>query len=308
MDYAVVFPGQGSQKVSMGLEILQQREVVDPILEEATDLLKLDVKSAFQRSDLINDANLVQPLLLTAEIAWWKVLRQFQLPSPKLIAGHSLGEYSALVAAECLSFEQTLKLVVQRSFRMNHSTTPLERKMGMLVVIGLEQRSVTAICTEVNRLQGEYIAIANLNSEQQFVLSGYLSSCNLATELAKKNKAKLVKLLPIQVASHCLLMKEAALAFSKDLVQVSFNEPKIPVFSNVDGALHTSASEIKKLLVDQMFSPVNWSEIVKKLEVNLVLECGPGKVLVNLIKRSRPEIKSWSLSENLLEIQEQFHE
>ncbi len=304
MKYAVVFPGQGSQKVGMGLLPFIGKATVDEVIEEASDILNLDVNLAFKDESLISDINLVQPLLLTAEVAWWKILQSLVFDLPNCVAGHSLGEYGALVASEVLTFSQALKIVMKRSSRMNASS---EREMGMLVVVGLSQEQLSLVCQEVSSLSSEYVAIANLNSEQQFVLSGFLSSCRLVMDEIKIMKARLAKLLPIKVASHCLLMKEAALNFSRDLEQFNFSEPKVPVFSNVDAAIHNSSVEIKELLVQQMFNPVNWVGIVNRIDADLVIECGPGKVLINLIKRIRPNLQGWSLSEQFTEIKEIFN-
>ena len=295
--YALVFPGQGSQVVGMLQELATHFPSVEGTFREASEVLGTDLWKLTQEgpAEQLNRTEWAQPVMLTADIAVLRVWQELHPRSaPEVMAGHSLGEYAALVAAEVISFDVALKLVALRGKLMQEAYTG---ESAMLAVIGLTDEEVETVCHDAV-LQG-IVEIANLNSPGQVVLSGEKNAVEKAAELAKAAGAKMVKLLKVSVPSHCSLMKPAALKLASELADIEFKSPTVPVIQNVTAAITSDVDEISDLLVRQLYSPVRWVETVKLMVqqgVTAVLECGPGKVLTNLNKRIDPDLVRAELS------------
>lgn len=303
--FSFVFPGQGSQTVGMLSELAAEFPEIKETFAAASEFLNYDLWELAQNgpAEKLDQTEFTQPELLTADIAVWRVWQKTcsgMLPS--YLAGHSLGEYSALVAAEALQFSDAVRLVAERAQLMQQA---FHGKSAMVALVGLADEVVTEICTQAS--QGSVIVPANYNSIGQTVLSGELMAAERAAELAKKAGAKIVKILPVSVPAHCGLMKPAAELFAERLQTVTINTPKIPVINNVDVAIYSEPNQIRDALVRQLFCPVRWVEIIQLMVtngINLAVECGPGKVLTGLNKRidKSLEAKSIGLPESLREI------
>jgi [acyl-carrier-protein] S-malonyltransferase len=225
-----------------------------------------------------------QPALLAGEVALWRVLRERLEIKPVFLCGHSLGEYSALVCAEAIAFDAAIKLIAERGRLMQQAVA--EGKGAMAAIIGLDDAQVIAICEQA--AQGEILTPANYNAIGQIVISGAIAAVERAVILAKTAGAKIAKLLPVSVPSHCQLMKSAAEELAEYLRGVQIKTPNIAVVNNVDVVVYKSVEAIRYGLVRQLYSPVRWVETIQFLVsegVDCLLECGPGKVLAGLNKR-----------------------
>ena len=295
---AFVFPGQGSQAVSM-LADFADSTVVQDTFKEASDALGYDVWKLVSEgpSEKLNQTNFTQPALLTASVALWRVLMANSDNKPSMLAGHSLGEYSALVCANVIELGQAVKLVQKRGEFMQASVP--EGVGAMAAVIGLDDQAIIDCCTKAE--EGEVVSAVNINSPGQVVIAGHKAAVERAGILCKEAGAKRVLPLPVSVPSHCALMKTAAEALEQELNTITFNTPEIPVVNNVDVASVSSAEDIKSALVKQLYSPVRWTETIELLAANgceKVLEVGPGKVLQGLLKRINKSIKCESVNDN----------
>lgn len=293
---AFVFPGQGSQAVSM-LADFADESVVRDTFKEASDALGYDMWELISQDpeNKLNQTNYTQPALLTASVALWRLWTANSDVKPSALAGHSLGEYSALVCANVLDLASAVKLVQKRGELMQASVP--EGVGAMAAVIGLDDNAIIAACEKA--AQDEVVSAVNFNSPGQVVIAGHKAAVERAGELCKEGGAKRVLPLPVSVPSHCALMKDAADALAKELDAISFNTPSIPVINNVDVEIETSADNIKKALVRQLYSPVRWTETVEKLATDgctTALEVGPGKVLQGLLKRINKSIKCESVN------------
>lgn len=283
--FAFFFPGQGSQSVGMmsGLEGLA---IVKDTFQEASDILGVDFwKMATEPNELLNLTENTQPLMLTAGVATWRAYQALGGAKPTIMAGHSLGEYTALVAANALTFKEALPLVKFRAEAMQNAVP--EGKGGMAAVLGLDDETVQAVCDEA--ASGEVLEPVNFNSPGQVVIAGDKAAIDRAIEVAKDKGAKRVLPLPVSVPSHCALMKPAADALASYLTNVSIQTPEINVLHNADVKSYATADEIKLALVRQLHSPVRWVETVQAVHqqgIETSAECGPGKVLAGLVKRS----------------------
>ncbi len=281
---ALFFPGQGSQSVGM-MSGFGDNATVKNTFVEASDVLKVDFwKMATEENDQLNLTENTQPLMLTAGIATWRVLQQETGLQASIHAGHSLGEYTALVAAEAISFTDALPLVKYRAEVMQQAVP--EGVGAMAAILGLDDEIVRTVCVEA--AQGEVCEAVNLNSPGQVVVAGNKAAVERGMEIAKAKGAKRAILLPVSVPSHCALMKPAADNLQKYLESIGVHTPKTPVLHNADVASHAEAAQIKAALVKQLYSPVRWVETVQKVHaqgVTLAAECGPGKVLAGLTKR-----------------------
>lgn len=289
---AFVFPGQGSQHVGMGKDLCENFSVASETFAEADEAL------GFALSGLCYDgpeAELkltenTQPAILTASIAALRVLTRESSLRPAFAAGHSLGEYSALVAVGALDFRDAVKLVRERGRLMQQAVPAGEGAMA--VVLGLEMDEVQRICEEA--AQGEVVSPANFNGGGQVVIAGSVSGVARAAALAREGGAKRVLDLPVSAPFHCALMRPAAEGLARALEPISVAPFTIGVVSNVEAEVNLSAERVKPLLVEQAVRPVRWEESVKKL-VSLgcsrAIEIGPGKVLKGLIKRIAPDLE-----------------
>lgn len=287
---AVVFPGQGSQSVGM-MASFADSAVVRNTFAEASDALGQDLWQLVADGPVEALAQTVntQPVMLTAGIAVWRAWLEAGGARPALVAGHSLGEYAALVAAEVLDFRDAVKLV---RFRAEAMQTAVPAGMGgMAAILNLSPELVAEACAEA--AQGESVSAANLNSPVQIVIAGHAGAVERAMEACKARGAKRAVSLPVSAPFHSALMKPAADQLAERLAGVQLNEPKIAVLNNVDVKLETSAEAIRDALVRQAYSPVRWIESVEAMAprgIKAVLEFGPGKVLAGLVKRIDGEL------------------
>lgn len=288
---AIVFPGQGSQSVGMLQELALEFTTIKKIFAEASAILNCDLWELAQTGgEKFAQTEWVQPLLLTADIAVWQLYVEQGGKIPQFLAGHSLGEYAALVAAKTLDFATALRLVQVRGKLMQEAVPVGEG--GMVAIVGLDENQILEICAEV--AMEDLISIANYNSVGQIVLAGTMNACKHAVELAEKNGAKIAKLLAVSVPSHCKLMKPTAMRFARYLKAVAFSRPEINVIHNIDVSCYDEPDKIREALVKQLYSPVRWVETILFMinhGVGSVLECGPGKVLTGLNKRISKDVE-----------------
>jgi len=290
---AFIFPGQGSQCVGMGKKLCERFPAARQVFAQADDAL------GFALSDLCfsgpeNDLKLTentQPAILTASVAALRVLETETALQPAFVAGHSLGEYSALVAAGALDFVSAVKIVRERGRLMQQAVRAGEGAMA--VVLGLESDAVEALCADA--AEGEIVAPANFNGGGQIVIAGAKNAVSRAMKLAKERGARRVLDLPVSAPFHCELMRPAAEALEKVLSAFPVHPLNIAVVTNVEAEINRDAGRVKSLLVKQAVRPVRWEETVRKLAelgCRRAIEVGPGKVLRGLIKRIAPDMEA----------------
>ncbi|ANX03558.1 ACP S-malonyltransferase [Immundisolibacter cernigliae] len=287
MTLALVFPGQGSQSVGMLAELAGEFAQVEQTFAEASEALGYDLWRLIQDgpdSELQLTA-VTQPAMLSAGVAVWRVWQAAGGPTPALMAGHSLGEYSALVCAGALPFEQAVRLVRQRGEYMQQAV-PVGSG-AMAAVLGLDRAAVEAACATAAR-PGETVAVANYNAPLQSVIAGHAAAVARASAAAQSAGAKRVVPLPVSAPFHCSLMRPAADALAPALEAASIRSPEVPVINNVDVTAASEPAAIRDALIRQIYSPVRWVEVIEAMHargVTHVVECGPGKVLAGLSKR-----------------------
>ncbi len=283
---AFVFPGQGAQFAGMGKDLSDNFSVAREVFEEANDAVGFNLASLCfngPEEDLKLTTN-TQPAILTVSIAALRVLQQETGLQPAYAAGHSLGEFSALVCAGTLAFADAVRTVRQRGAFMQEAVPVGVGSMAAMM--GLENEALEAICAEA--AQGEVVAPANFNSPGQIVIAGHATAVDRAIELAKAAGAKRALPLPVSAPFHCSLMKPAGDRLGGILAEVSFAPLQFPVVTNVEALPNADSARVMELLVQQVYSPVRWSESVEKMSqlgVDRFIEVGPGKVLSGLIKR-----------------------
>ena len=285
MKYAIVFPGQGSQSLGMLSDLSSNFSIVKDIFSEASDALDLDLWKIVQEDeDALNQTENTQPAMLAAGYATFKILSNEVDLSPICMAGHSLGEYTALVAAQSLNYFEAVKLVRKRAELMQ-SAVP-SGAGAMAAILGLDDEKVIEICTQ-SKISGVVEAV-NFNSPGQVVIAGENEAVNKACESMKEAGAKRALLLPVSVPSHCSLMNDAAQEFSYSVDAVNFKMGETRVLHNIDASYADDANEIKLKLVGQLCKPVLWTSSVQKMQqlgVEKLVELGPGKVLAGLTRR-----------------------
>lgn len=290
---AFFFPGQGSQSVQMMQGLTHP--LIQQTFEQASEVLSVDMwQMVTEPNEAINQTQHTQPVMLTAGIATWRVYQALGGATPAVMAGHSLGEYTALVAAGALRFEDALPLVRYRAQVMQQAVP--EGQGAMAAILGLDDDVVRALCAEA--AQGAVVEAVNFNSPGQVVIAGDKAAVERGMALAKEKGAKRALPLPVSVPSHCALMQPAALQLRDYLAQVAVSVPTIPVIHNADVLRHDTTEAIKDALVQQLYRPVRWVETVQHITASGVLhsvECGPGKVLAGLAKRIVPELQCWAL-------------
>lgn len=295
---ALVFPGQGSQTVGMLNELYQEFSIVRDTFAEASAALGYDLWQLVANGpeEALNETHRTQPALLTASVAVWRVWQQQGGATPAFMAGHSLGEYSALVCAGVLSLADAVKLVEKRGQYMQ---TAVPAGTGaMSAIIGLDDALIAQACADA--AQGEVVAPVNYNSPGQVVIAGNKAAVERANELCKAAGAKRALPLPVSVPSHCALMKPAAEQLKADLAALPFAAMQVPVVNNVDVAVVDTADAVKDALIRQLYSPVRWTESVEWLVaqgVTDIVELGAGKVLSGLIKRIHKETNTSSVND-----------
>lgn len=299
---AFLFPGQGSQSVGM-MSGFGDLNIIRDTFTEASDVLGVDLWAmATEANDSINETTNTQPIMLTAGVATWRAWLASSDRLPTVLAGHSLGEYTALVASGALTFKDALPLVRYRAEVMQNA---VPAGVGaMAAILGLDDETVRAVCAEA--ALNEVLEAVNLNSPGQVVIAGNKAAVERGMELAKAKGAKRALPLPVSVPSHCALMKPAALQLAEYLKNVAVNRPQITVLHNADVAAYNDSEKIKDALVRQLYSPVRWVETVQAIAaqgVTQAAECGPGKVLAGLTKRIVAELPCVALtsSDALLE-------
>lgn len=285
MKTAFIFPGQGSQSVGMLSDLAASFDQVEKTYAEASDVLGYDLWNLVSNgpdTDL-NSTDKTQPALLAAGVAVWRILETKLSDKPTVLAGHSLGEYTALVCSGALEFTDAISLVADRGRFMQQAVPAGEGAMA--AILGLDDDIVRNVCQSVD--QNGLVSCANFNSPGQIVIAGQSSIVDKAIQALKDAGAKRAVLLPVSVPSHCPLMKPAADALQERLESITIKSPDIPVIHNVDAKMRTESEEIKKALIDQLHQPVKWVEVMQAIakESDQIIECGPGKVLTGLCKR-----------------------
>lgn len=288
---AFVFPGQGSQQLGMLSDISQKYPFITNIFSRASEVLGYDLWALIYQGpkERLDQTEFTQPALLVAEIALWELFKQQAVLKPMLLAGHSLGEYTALYCAGVLDFVDVVDLVATRARLMQAAVPVGVGAMG--AIIGLPDEKVYALCQQITG-QGK-VSPANYNCVGQVVIAGHRTAVIAVLELAKEQGAKLAQLIPVSVPAHSELMRPAAEQLAEKISQIQFKTASIPVVHNVDASVRHSQAAIAAALIEQLYSPVQWVQTVQylvKQGVELIIECGPGKVLAGLNKRITPEV------------------
>ena len=283
---AMIFPGQGSQSVGMLAELADHHPQVDETFSEASDMLGYDLWQLVNSgpADELNQTDRTQPAMLTAGVAVWRVWRANKGPLPAVMAGHSLGEYTALVCAGAIDFADAVKLVEERGRCMQRAVP--DGTGAMAAILGLDDNAVIEVCREAE--EGSVVSAVNFNSPGQVVIAGNTGAVQRATQLAKERGAKRAVQLPVSVPSHCVLMKPAAEEFAGHLREIAITKPAIPVLQNVDVQAHDEPDAIRDMLARQLYSPVQWVRTVEAMRergITRLIEAGPGKVLAGLARR-----------------------
>ena len=285
MKYSIVFPGQGSQSLGMLSDLNNNFSVVSEVFQEASDSISVDLwRILNEDQEALNLTENTQPIMLAAGYATHKVLSEETSLSPVSMAGHSLGEYTALVASGSLSFFEAVKLVKKRAELMQAAVPTGSGSMA--AILGLDDLKVVEICTKANELG--VVEAVNFNSPGQVVIAGEKKAVAHACDLMKEAGAKRALVLPVSVPSHCALMKDAAMDFKHSVETINFQMGGEKVLHNVDANYSSNIEEIKSKLVEQLYKPVLWTSIVQKMKVSGVeklIEAGPGKVLAGLTRR-----------------------
>ena len=290
-----IFPGQGSQKLGMLSEIASKSGIIKSTFAEASEVLGLDLWEASQTDErnVLNRTEVTQPALLAASISIWRVWQERTNIVPTVLAGHSLGEYSALVCAQSIEYSDAINLVHKRGKMMQAAVPEGDGKMA--AILGLSPEEISNFCSAVAAESGT-VSPANFNSPAQTVIAGEAEPVNKVIDLCKSAGAKRALLLSVSVPSHCELMRSAAEEFEKELSSVNIRSPSIPVLQNVNGRKEESPEQIKNNLVKQLYSPVLWVDCVEGMcreGASIFVECGPGKILSGLVKRIEPTIKCY---------------
>ena len=285
MKYSIIFPGQGSQSLGMLSDLRSNFAVVNEIFQEASDAINVDLwKIINEDQELLDLTENTQPVMLAAGYATYKVLASEVNLSPISIAGHSLGEYTALVASESLGFFDAVQLVRKRAELMQAAVP--NGSGSMAAILGLDDARVIEICSIANEIG--VVEAVNFNSPGQVVIAGEIKAVAHACELMKETGAKRALVLPVSVPSHCSLMKDAAIDFKRSVDSINFQIGDKKVLHNVDADYSSNIEEIRSKLVEQLHKPVLWTSIVQKMKesgVEKLIEAGPGKVLAGLTRR-----------------------
>ena len=297
MKFAFVFPGQGSQSVGMMNSFAESRTVRD-VVAEASDVLGQDLWKLMAEgpAEQLNSTVNTQPVMLTAGYAVYRAWREAGGAEPALVAGHSLGEYTALVAAGALAFRDALPLVRFRAQAMQEAVPAGEGAMA--AILGLDDDAVRAACSEAG--QGQKVEAVNFNAPSQVVIAGHKSAVERGMAAVKVKGAKRAVMLPVSAPFHSSLLKPAADKLAARLEKINMGAPRIPVMNNVDVAQETDPKRIKDALARQACSPVRWVEVVRAMAgagITHVVECGPGKVLAALTKRIDVSLQGYVVSD-----------
>ncbi|WP_350562461.1 ACP S-malonyltransferase [Psychrobacter sp. CAL346-MNA-CIBAN-0220] len=291
---AIIFPGQGSQAVNMTAELAELYPQIHDTFNEASEALGEDLWAICQDEERLNQTQYTQPALLTASIAIWRILQTKINKAPCYLAGHSLGEYSALCAAGVLSFADAVRLVHKRGQLMQQAVEGIDTAMA--AVLGLEDHRVETLCEQATEhVDGAIVGAANFNSPGQVVVSGNAAGVTAVIDKVQNTGKKAIPL-KVSVPSHCALMKPASSALAEALAAIKFDQATIPVIQNRHARVETGIQGIKQALTDQLSEPVLWSQTMQELadkQINILIECGSGNVLSNLAKRQAHPIASY---------------
>lgn len=287
MKPALLFPGQGSQSVGMLETLASHHSLIEQTLQEAGEVLDMDLASLVWNgpAELLNRTENTQPVILAASVALWRVLDVRENQQVAGLAGHSLGEYSALVCAGAIDFADGLRVVQARGRYMQEAVP--EDEGAMAAIIGLDDQAVRDVCEKTAARQG-VVEPVNYNAPGQVVIAGKTAAVASAMQDCKAAGAKLARKLAVSVPSHCSLMRPAAERLQSELENTTIRRPRFPVLHNVDAAARTDPDDIRQALVGQLYNPVQWVDTVRKLNadgVDVFMECGPGKVLCGLNRR-----------------------
>ena len=296
MSLAFVFPGQGSQAVGMLSGLAESNPLVNETFTEANEALGFDLWTLVKNGpeESLNQTTNTQPAMLAAGVAAWRVWRDMGGATPTVMAGHSLGEYTALVCAGGLGFADAVKLVADRGRFMQEAVPAGEGAMA--AIIGLDDDGVRSLCEQ--NAHGDVLSPVNFNSPGQVVIAGSMAAVQRAVDGAKSAGAKRALVLPVSVPSHCRLMHGAAERMAERLASIEIQVPEIPVIHNFNVRVEQSPEAIKTALVSQVEQPVRWVETIQKMSadgVDKLVECGPGKVLVGLNKRIDKAMETWAV-------------
>jgi len=296
MSFAFIFPGQGSQSVGMLSELAENNSIVINTFAEASDALGYDLWSLVQNgpADDLNQTDRTQPAMLTAGVACWRVWQEQGGETPSVMAGHSLGEYTALVCSQSVSLADGVSLVADRGRFMQEAVAAGEGAMA--AVLGMDDDAVRSVC--VDAADEQVLSAVNFNSPGQVVIAGNTAAVERATVLAKERGAKRAIVLPVSVPSHCSLMAPAAEKLQERLSTIEINSPSIAVINNVDVDAPSDVKQIKQALVKQLSNPVRWVETINRMSadgISSAIECGPGKVLAGLNKRINKQFPAYPL-------------
>jgi len=294
---AVVFPGQGSQSVGMLKEYAETWNQVEETYKQASEVLGYDLWDIVCNGpeEKLNQTEITQPAMLAADVSVMRIMRELCMTTPYALAGHSLGEYAALVGANVLDYQDAIKLVAERG-RLMQNAVP-EGEGAMAAIIGLSDDQVLLACTAASTTTGQQVEAVNFNSPGQIVIAGATEAVDKAIELMQEEGAKRALKLPVSVPSHSSLMKPAADEMAKLLETVTFNKPDVQVIHNYDARSHDDPDAIREALAKQIYNPVRWTDTIRiiKEDADAIIECGPGRVLAGLTRRIDKEIKSFAL-------------
>nr|WP_231872198.1 MULTISPECIES: ACP S-malonyltransferase [unclassified Oleiphilus] len=298
MTTVFMFPGQGSQSIGMMSDLLAQSELAVKTFTEASEAIGEDLQDIALNGpeDKINQTEITQPIVLTASVAMWRTWIENSDIRPDYVCGHSLGEYTALIASGVLDFEETVKLVNLRG-KLMQGAVPLGEG-GMVALLGLDDDKAKEACKEA--AQGQVVAPANFNSPGQIVISGATDALDRAMAIAKEKGARRTAKLPVSVPCHCDLLQPAGEELANAMSKLTFKEPGIPIVQNVNAQVATNLEELKTNLLAHLHSPVLWSQSVTKLielGADTFVECGPGKVLAGLNKRIDKTVNTMAMSD-----------
>lgn len=302
MSIAFIFPGQGSQSIGMLGTILNENpgygEIITSTFQQASDTLGFDLWDMTQNGpeSELNTTRNTQPAMLAAGYALWQIWKVNGGATPAVLAGHSLGEYTALVCAEAIEFSDAIDLVASRGRYMQDAIEPGDGAMA--AILGLDCEAVIKVCEETAQISGRVVSAVNFNSPGQVVIAGHSDAVEQAIDLAKKTGAKKAVKLAVSVPSHCSLMDGAAQRLAKKLETIDIERPVIPVINNVHVTIENETVSIRNSLVKQLSHPVRWVETINKMVAegtDKIVECGPGKVLTGLNKRINRQMPAYPM-------------
>jgi len=300
MSLAFVFPGQGSQSVGMVTNLADAFLEVKETYSQASDVLGYDLYRIVSEGpdENLNSTDVTQPAMLAAGVSTWRIWNNKGGQRPLVMAGHSLGEYTALVCAGAIEFADAIKLVAARGRYMQEAVPA--GTGAMAAILGLDDDTVRTVCADA--AGGEIVQAVNFNSPGQVVVAGNKSAVERAAALAKEKGAKRAVILPVSVPSHCQLMKPAAEKLANDLEKIEIKSPSIDVINNVDVKAENDPAAIRDALVRQLYQPVRWVEVIQSMASNnitRIIECGPGKVLVGLNKRIDKSVENVAITDEV---------